>query len=82
MAEGPDMLEELLLHLQHGGTYHISALAHQFGVSEALMMQMLADLARMGYLRPVEADCSQGCAACPAGAACQPLRSARLWTTR
>ena len=76
------MLEQLLRQIQQGGTYSLSVLARQLDVSEALVMQMLADLARMGYLRPVEADCQAQCSGCADLAACAPLRPGRLWTTK
>lgn len=76
------MLEQLLKQLQEGGTYRVSSLARQLDVSEALVMQMLADLARLGYLRPVEADCQAQCSGCAEKAVCTPLRSGRLWTTK
>ena len=76
------MLEQLLRQIQQGGTYSVSVLARQLDVSEALVMQMLADLARMGYLRRVEADCQAQCSGCAEGAACVPHRAERLWTTK
>ena len=76
------MLEQLLGKIQQGGTYSVSVLARQLDVSEALVMQMLADLARMDYLRPVEADCQAQCSGCAEKAVCTPLRSGQLWTTK
>lgn len=73
------MLEQLLNQLKQSGTYHVPALARQFGVSEALVEQMLAELARLGYLRPLETCHSKACSGCPQSSACSPGTTHRLW---
>ncbi len=48
------MLERLLDLLSSGGVHTPGELAACLGVSDGLLDQMLADLARMGYLRRIE----------------------------
>jgi DNA-binding transcriptional MocR family regulator len=72
------MLERLLRMLAEGGTRTPTQLANQLGVSQSLVEQMLADLSRMGYLRPIDGlSCrapsdgeSTPCSGCPAKSAC------------
>ena len=73
------MFEQLLKHIQGGGTTSVAALARQLAVSEALVEQMLAELERLGYLRAVDSCGQAGCTGCPQSAACQPRRAVRLW---
>jgi hypothetical protein len=47
------VLERLLNLLGTGGLYTPGQLAERLGVSEGLVEMMLADLSRMGYLRPL-----------------------------
>jgi hypothetical protein len=72
------MLERLLDMLAEGGIRTPTQLADQLGVSQGLMEHMLADLSRMGYLRPVNGlSChapagaeSIPCSGCPVSSAC------------
>lgn len=71
------MLEQLLKVLAEGGIHTPGQLATRLDVSEKLMDHMLADLARMGYLRSVASGTCQAlpgdtgpCAACPLAGAC------------
>jgi len=41
--------------------------------------QMLEDLARMGYLKPVEGDCASQCAACPLAKMCIVGHPRKAW---
>jgi hypothetical protein len=64
--------------LAEGGLRTPTQLADQLGVSQRLVEDMLADLARMGYLRPVNGlSCrapadgeSIPCSGCPISSAC------------
>ena len=47
------MLYRLLERLAQGGVHTPAELANELGVSEDLLEQMLMDLARRGYLRPL-----------------------------
>jgi hypothetical protein len=83
------VLERLLCLLARGGVHTPAELAAELGVSESLLEQMLADLSRMGYLRPVlNPTClpspnghSVLCAQCPLSSTCAVAGSgARVWT--
>ena len=45
-------MDQLLSLLKKGGVHTPGELAARLGVTESLVDQMLADLSRMGYLRP------------------------------
>jgi DNA-binding transcriptional MocR family regulator len=72
------MLDALLSMLAQGGIRTPRQLAEQLGVSQSLVEQMLDDLSRMGYLRPIDGlAChapsdgeSTACSGCPASSAC------------
>jgi predicted ArsR family transcriptional regulator len=64
------MLNRLLDLLQEGGTRRVSDLANELGTTPELVELMLEDLTRMGYVKPVESECSDKCAACPMADAC------------
>jgi hypothetical protein len=83
------VLERLLSLLARGGVHTPAELAAELGVSESLLEQMLADLSRMGYLRPVlNPTClpspnghSAPCAECPLVSTCAVAGpGARVWT--
>ena len=73
------MLRKLLRFIAEGGTHTKTELARELGVSEDLVERMLADLARMGYLNPVEGDCASQCAACPLASTCAVGTPTRIW---
>ena len=74
------MLERLLTLVGQGGVHSYADLARQLDVSEELLEQMLQDLERMGYLRPVADGCEAHCADCPLGEACAIGGPTRVWT--
>jgi predicted ArsR family transcriptional regulator len=73
------MLEELLRRLAEGGTYNLSELARELGVGEELLRQMIEDLVRRGYLRPVAGNCQGQCAGCPLAETCAIGGPTRVW---
>jgi predicted ArsR family transcriptional regulator len=73
------MLERLLSQVSQGGVHSYADLARQLAVSEELLEQMLQDLARMGYLRPVADGCGIHCAGCPQTKDCATGGPARVW---
>jgi hypothetical protein len=73
------MLEQLVKQIQQGGIYSVAALARQFDVSEALVEQMLAELARLGYLRTLDTCGNAACTGCPQSAGCGTRRPAQTW---
>ena len=82
-------MERLLSTLAEGGIHTPADLAGQLDVSERLVEHMLADLSRMGYLRPVpngpcqapsnggHIDPCNGCPVSNACAVCEP--GSRVW---
>ncbi len=74
------MLERLLSLVGQGGVHSYTDLARQLDVTEELLEQMLQDLARMGYLRPVTDGCESQCANCSLAGACTIGGPARVWT--
>jgi DNA-binding IscR family transcriptional regulator len=73
------MLDRLLRQVGQGGMHSYADLARQLDVSEELLEQMLQDLARMGYIRPVADGCGIHCAGCPQTKACAAAGRARVW---
>ena len=73
------MLEELLRRVAEGGVHSYADLAKTLDISEALLEQMLGDLAHMGYLRRVSEDCSGHCAHCPMAGICAVGGSGKVW---
>ena len=74
------MLERLLSLVRRGGVHSYTDLARQLDVSEELLEQMLQDLARMGYLRPIADGCEAHCAGCPLEKTCAIGGPTRVWT--
>jgi len=74
------MLEELLRQLGRGGTQTYRDLTAALSISEPLLEAMLENLARLGYLRPVE-SCSGTCHGCAGGrGGCSVQGQGRLWS--
>ena len=73
------MLEQVLMQVGQGGVHSYADLARQLAISEELLEQMLQDLARMGFIRPVADVCGIHCTGCPQTKACATERRARVW---
>lgn len=82
------MLDQVLNMLGEGGVHTPAQLADRLDVSERLVEHMLADLSRMGYLRPVSSgtcqtlptDNSGPCGDCPLSSACAVCEpGAQMW---
>ena len=81
------MLKELLRIVAQGGIHTRRELAQRLDVSEELLQQMIDELVRIGYLKPVVGDCSDRCAGCPfpqgyfrIAAECAIGGAGRIWT--
>lgn len=74
------MLDRLLQILAEGGTHSYADLTRALGVSEALLQQMIEDLARMGYLKPLGADCRAKCEGCPVAGICAVGGRGQVWS--
>jgi hypothetical protein len=55
-----------------------SSLAQKVGVHESLLMQMLDELVRLGYLEE-NGNCISACDGCGHSTACGPNKAQRLW---
>jgi predicted ArsR family transcriptional regulator len=73
------MLQELLKFLAGGGAHTPESLARELGASRDMVERMLADLARMGYLRDAGGGCAAKCAGCPEAGACAVGTPQRVW---
>ena len=74
------MLDRLLQILAEGGTHSYADLTRALGVGEELLQQMIEDLARMGYLKPVGADCQAKCEGCPVAGICAVGGRGQVWS--
>ena len=73
-------MQRLLELVAEGGVHSYADLARELGVSEELVGQMIEDLARMGYLRPVAGDCESRCTSCALAETCAIGGPTRVWT--
>ena len=73
------MLQRLLDLVAEGGLRSYADLARELGVSEGLVGQMIEDLARRGYLRPVAGDCQGRCTGCSLAGTCAVGGPTRVW---
>lgn len=73
------MLNEVLRMIAQGGIHTRRELAQRLDVSEELLEQMIDELVRLGYLKPVVGDCDDRCAGCPFAAKCTIGGGGRIW---
>jgi hypothetical protein len=66
--------------LVSGRGWTLAELARELGVDARLLPQMLADLARAGYVREVELACSEECHGCAKEGHCGLHLDGRLWS--
>ena len=78
-TDGTTLLERLLTLLRQGGVRSIAQVAEELGTSPALVEHMVEDLARRGYLHPVEASCARACAGCAQACTCAVTGAGRVW---
>ena len=71
------MLDRLLQILAEGGVHSYGDLAERLSVTRPLLETMLDELARLGYLRSVNANCDGQCTVCPVAARQRGSGSAR-----
>lgn len=72
------MLETLLSIMAEGGLHSYDELASRLSISPWLLEAMLADLARLGYLRLAGDGCTAHCSGCSMGG-CSAVGPGRLW---
>jgi hypothetical protein len=58
------MIDQLLQRVAEGGIHSYEDLAKNLSISQPLLEVMLEDLARLGYLRPVNGVCEGHCTGC------------------
>jgi hypothetical protein len=73
------MLETLLRLVAEGGVHSYDDLTRRLSISLPFLEAMLEDLARLGYLRPVNVGCEGHCTACTVGG-CSVSGPGRLWS--
>lgn len=73
-------MQRLLELVAQGGVHSYADLARELGVSHGLLGQMIEDLARRGYLRPVAASCESQCTGCSLAETCAVGGPTRVWT--
>ena len=74
------MLRQVLRIVAQGGIHTRGELAHRLEVSEELLQQMIDELVRIGYLKPVAEDGNDRCAGCPFAGKCAIDGTGRIWT--
>jgi DNA-binding IscR family transcriptional regulator len=74
------VLDQVLRIAAQGGIHTRRELAQRLDVSEELLQQMIDELVRMGYLKPVAGDCDGRCAGCSFAAECAIGGAGRIWT--
>jgi hypothetical protein len=58
------MLDRLLQLMAEGGVHSYKDLTERLSITQPLLETMLHDLARLGYIRSLNAGCAGQCAAC------------------
>lgn len=73
------MLEQVLGLVAEGGVHSYQELRQRLSLSQPMLEALLEELARLGYLRPVDGRCAGQCAGCPIGR-CSVSGPGRLWS--
>ena len=73
------MLRQVLRIVAQGGIHTRRELAQRLDVSEELLEQMIDELVRIGYLKPVAGDCHHRCAGCPFATQCAIGGVSGIW---
>jgi len=74
------MLMQILQHLaKNDEVCSLSHLAHQLGIDQDLLREMLDNLVKAGYLRAIGEACPQECQDCPMVTACLSMHPPKAW---
>lgn len=79
------MLSQLIQRMAKGCTYNQADLARTMGISEGMLVQMIEELTRRGYVASLisENGCSGACAGCGCAKSCASMSPTSLgsgWT--
>lgn len=73
------MLQQLLRIMAAGDTLSLRQMAKQLDASEELLVTMIGELVRMGYLEPVHDQCSRCCQSCSQVRSCGVGTGRGMW---
>jgi len=73
------MLKEILKIVSKGGSYNLRDIARELDISKELLLQMVEDLKRGGYLKLLEGKCSTECEKCPFANSCVIDSYNKIW---
>jgi hypothetical protein len=71
-------LERLLQLVAEGGLHSYEDLGRRLSISQPLLGALVEELARLGYLHPIEEGCGGRCAGCAVGS-CSVVGPGHLW---
>lgn len=74
-----DPMHGLLKRMSQGPGATLEQIAADLVVDQALLILMLADLERSGYVRAIGAQCQATCEKCGSAQPCGLLSGARFW---
>jgi len=64
------VLKQILARLDEGRPWTVETLAEELDTTTEMVLVVLEDLVRRGYLRTVGSSCGGGCAACSMSGSC------------
>jgi Mn-dependent DtxR family transcriptional regulator len=73
------MLEKFLKIVSKGGSNSLQEIAEKLGISKELLLKMIEDLERGGYLKLLEGKCSTECKKCPFANSCVINSYNKIW---
>ena len=74
------LLRQILDRVAQRGTWTIESLAEELDATPELVIMMVEDLERRGYLKRVFTSCSGTCASCALANSCIKESSQKMWT--
>ncbi|GAG56738.1 unnamed protein product [marine sediment metagenome] len=74
------MLEEILKIVSKKGSNSLQDIAKKLDISKDLLLQMIEDLERLGYLKLIEGECSAKCEKCSYINSCVTTSYNKIWS--
>lgn len=74
------MLEEIIKIVSKSGSNSLQGISKKLNISKELLLQMIKDLERGGYLKLLEVKCSTECEKCPYMGSCAITSFSKIWT--